>query len=146
MAMDYVPYYYDHLSEWLKTIFCGNFDKFQNSLRHLSDQDTQKLLSKRESLLNVSSLFHVIIGARTLYSDHPSIRMAQQLCNECLDVKTDHLKILYKLLSLNVDVNARDVAGFTPLHHCVQHLGNDTTYKMEELLIKAGANINAKNR
>ena len=94
MAMDYVPYYYDHLSEWLKIIFCGNFDKFQNSLRHLSDQDTQKLLSKRESLLNVSSLFHVIIGARTLYSDHLSIRMAQQLCNECLDVKTDHLKIV----------------------------------------------------
>jgi len=63
-----------------------------------------------------------------------------------LDVKTDHMKIFIKLLSLGVDVNDRDFAGFTPLHHCAQHLGNEVTLKMAERLIRAGADVNAKNR
>ena len=115
-------------------------------LANKTDEEIEMLLRKRETLLNVSSLFHVIIGARTLNSDHPSIQTAQRMCKVYLDVKADHMKIFIKLLSLGVGINDRDFAGFTPLHHCAQHLGNEVTLKMAERLIKAGADVNAKNR
>merc|ERR1712024_370103 len=54
--------------------------------------------------------------------------------------------ILLKLLSLGVDVNARDVAGFTPLHLCVEKFANDVTNQMAEILLKAGAEVDARNR
>lgn len=51
-----------------------------------------------------------------------------------------------KLISLGADVNVRDVAGFSPLHYCAQIHGNKTTLKMAEILIKAGAKVDAQNR
>ena len=56
------------------------------------------------------------------------------------------MRILIKLLSLGVDVNVRDFAGFTPLHHCVTSVGNEVTFKMAEKLIRAGAVVDAKHR
>ena len=56
------------------------------------------------------------------------------------------MKILIKLISLGADVNVHDVAGLTPLHHCVTRFGNEVTFKMAEQLIRAGAKVNAKNR
>merc|ERR1719450_528000 len=86
-------------------------------------------------MLNVSAIFHVIIGARMV--DKP---------NNPRDMRNDHLKIFIKLLSLKVDIHARDVAGYTPFHHCCNGYGNDVTMKMAELLLNAGADINARNR
>ena len=56
------------------------------------------------------------------------------------------MKILIKLLTLGVDVNVHDYAGFTPLHHCLTAVGNVVTFKMAERLIRAGADVNAKTR
>ena len=66
--------------------------------------------------------------------------------NNPRDMRNDHLKIFIKLLSLNVNIHARDVAGYTPLHHCCNGYGNDVTMKMAELLLNAGADVNVKNR
>ena len=56
------------------------------------------------------------------------------------------MKILVKLLLIGCDVNVKDFAGFTPLHHCLTIYGTDVTFKMAEKLLRAGADVNAKNR
>ena len=43
-------------------------------------------------------------------------------------------------------MNARDLAGHTPLFSCTGMLGNGLTLKIAELLLKHGADINATNR
>jgi len=148
MGMDYDPYRSPHLSDWLRTIYCGDYEKLLRLLRDKTDDEIKLLLGKRESLMNMSAVFHVVMGANLLYSEHPAsaIQRWKERTKFYLDVKTDHMKILIKLLSLGVDVNARDVAGFTPLHYCAGCLGNEVTLKMAERLIKAGANVNARNR
>ena len=97
-------------------------------------------------MLNVSAIFHVVIGARTLAVEHERFQEVQKMSKETMNVKNEHMKILIKLLSLGVDVNVHDIAGFTPLHHCVSAFGNEVTFKMAERLLRAGANVNAKNR
>jgi len=141
-GMDYLPYSprYFYLSDWMKTIFSGDYEGFLKMIEGKSDDDIQKMLTKRESLYNVSAIFHVVIGAR---NQHPSIKEQSKWT---LNVKNEHMKILVKLLSLGINVNVHDVAGFTPLHHCVSSVGNEVTFKMAERLLRAGANVDAKNR
>ena len=57
-----------HLSEWLITIFLGRYEKFLDLLDGLSEEEVKVLVSKRESLYNISAVFHVVNGARELYS------------------------------------------------------------------------------
>ena len=84
------------------------------------DDDVKFLLSKRETLCNVSAVFHVIRGAYELWTEHQSQNLkdfnSSRSCyrNELrqhLDVKDGHMKVLIKLLRLGVDVNERDVGG-----------------------------------
>ena len=63
-----------------------------------------------------------------------------------MNIKMEHMKIFVKLLTLCCDLNCRDLAGFTPLHHCLTRFGNSVTLKMAEKLVKAGVNVDAKNR
>ena len=136
-----------HLSDWLKVIFLGDYEKFLNLLRGLSHDEVQRLVSKRESLFNVPAVIHVIMGAAHLYSEHPGLLETGTQLRRHLDVKDGHMKILIKLLILGVDVNVRDVGGRTPLHHCCLARGpNSVTLKMAERLIRAGADVNAKDR
>ena len=126
-CLDYDPRS-PHLSDWLKSIYCGDYDKFLGFLHGLSENEVKRLLSKRESLLNMSAEFHVIEGATVLYSNgHNYLR-------QNLDFKDGHMKILIKLLSLGVDVNARDIGGQTPLHICSSSLLglNEVVFKMSQ--------------
>ena len=118
-------------SDWMRTIYRGNYEGFLKMIKDKSDEEIQMMLAKRETLMNVSALFHVITGARK-YGNSSSSR--------------GHMKILIKLISLGVNVNVRDFAGFTPLHHCVTIYGNEVTFKMAERLIRAGAEVDAKHR
>ena len=130
-AMDYTPFHVsgvmgpNHLSRWLRIIYTGNYKNLIDYLRNNSEEEIKRLLEKRETCYNVNAIFHVVIGAKY--------------------VQGDHEKVLIKLLSLGVDLNVRDMAGYTPLHHCVQS-GNDVTFKMTKRLLKAGAKVDAKNR
>ncbi len=152
-AMDYRPHDPNifYLSAWLKTIFSGYYDggflKFINPLiKGKREQELEEMLSQRESLLNVSAIFHVVIGARFFGTGTKYEECDINKAKESLFVKNDHMKILIKLISLGVEVNVHDVAGFTPLHHCVSASGNEATLKMAERLLKAGAKVNAQNR
>ena len=141
-GMDYLPYSprFFYLSDWMKTIYSGDYEGFLKMIEGKSEDNLKKMLTKRESLYNVSAIFHVVIGAR---NQHPLI-IEQSKCT--LNVKNEHMKILVKLLSIGIDVNVHDFAGFTPLHHCVSSVGNDVTFKMAERLLRAGANVNSQNR
>ena len=142
-GMDYYPHekMFTHLSDWLKIIFAGDYKAFMKIIDDTPDDQLGGLLERRESLLNVSAIFHVIIGARSLSSEH-----VQEAAKKTLNVKNEHMKIFDELLELGVDVNVHDSAGYTPLHHCLTLYGNSVTEEMAKKLIKAGAKINAKNR
>lgn len=146
--MDYAPHepVIHYLSSWLKVIYSGDYDSMMKMLENKSEAEIKRMIDRRESLMNISAIFHVIVGARTLAEKHPLLAEVHQLSIENLNVKNEHIKILEKLLSLGADVNVRDVAGYTPLHYCAQFHGNKTTLKMAEILIKAGAKVDAQNR
>ena len=138
--------FFTYLSDWLRVIFCGNYEGFLQMIQGKSNNEVKRMLAKRETLANVSAIFHVIIGARILNSSDPMSLGAQAQAKQFLNVKNEHMKILIKLLSLGCDVNVKDFAGYTPLHHCLTCYGNDETMKMAEHLIRAGADVNAQNR
>ena len=55
-------------------------------------------------------------------------------------------KCLLLLIFLGVDLNVPDIAGYTPLHYCSTNSGNEITLVLAEVLLKAGADVDAKNR
>ena len=148
-GMDYHPYnpQFVYLSDWLKTIYAGDYEGFLKIIKNKTVSQIKKMIARRESLLNISAIFHVIQGARVFkdeFAKERTLGHAKETLS--LNVKNDHMKILIKLISLGADVNVHDVAGYTPLHHCVTRFGNELTFKMAEQLIRAGAKVNAKNR
>jgi len=148
--MDYGPYRasdpFFQSTAWAKAIFAGDYDGFIKILAGKTCEEISKLLNMRESLMNFCAVFHVVQGALLICSTDQELREVNLLCRTNLNVRNEHVRILRKLISLGVDVNVRDVAGFTPLHHCVIRIGNDVTLEMAEILIQAGAKVDAKNR
>ena len=59
-----------------------------------------------EILAKFRALFHIILGAKAK-ADNPQ---------NFHDLKSGHVSILKKLLSLGAEVNVHNVAGFTPRH------------------------------
>ena len=148
IGMDYHPYIpaFSYLSNWLKVIFSGDYDEFMKMLEGKKESKIKMMISRRETLMNVSAIFHVINGARLFSSDDQKFKHLQNTAKQNLKVKNEHKKIFLKLLSLGCDINIRDVAGFTPLHHCCSAFATEETLKMAELLIWKRADINAKSR
>ena len=118
-------------SDWMRTIYRGDYKGFLEMIKDKKDEELKMMIEKRETLMKKSAIFHVVSGARK---------------HGLKDKGQGHMRILIKLLSLGVDVNVRDFAGFTPLHHCVTCVGNEVTFKMAEKLIRAGAVVDAKHR
>ena len=95
----------------------------------------------RETLLCVGAVFHTILGARSL------VPGSEYLYNTDGKAGMEHMRILEKLIELGADVvNINDVAGFTPLHHCLTAQGNEITFEMAKMLLSKGADPNAQNR
>ena len=147
-GMDYRPHDPDffYLSHWLKTLYSGDYEGMMKILQGKNDEEVRKFLSVRETLYNIPAIFHVVIGARNLALGLPENPEVYRMSVATLKIEREWVKILRKLIALGADVSARDFAGFTPLHHCVQRMGNEVTLAMAEILIKAGADVNAKCR
>ena len=147
-GMDYRPHdpNYFHLSAWLKTLYSGDYEGMMKILQGKTDEEIRKLLSVRETLYNFPAIFHPIIGARNLALGLPENPEVYRMSVATLKIEREWVKILRKLIALGADVSARDFAGFTPLHHCVQRMGNEVTLTMAEILLKAGADVNAQCR
>ena len=103
-------------------------------------------LELRESMMNMSSVQHVVSGARYFYSDKPAMLRQAQALATIMEVKKDHVKILKKLIELGVNMSARDVAGRSALHFCFAGYGNATTAAMAGLMLQAGADPNLQDR
>ena len=107
--MDYNPTN-NHLTDWMRTLYKGDYSLTIKLLGKLSVSQASKLLEKRESLLNVSAVFHVIIGARCLYGDNALFASMR----EKIENKNGHILILSKLLEMGVDLKAKDMATIRP--------------------------------
>merc|ERR1719193_669414 len=147
-GMDYNPAHpgNTHLSPWLRALWRGDYQAVMQFMEGLGKQETKNMLEVRESLLNVSAVFHVIIGARTLCGKNPLFRDIQLAAHRIMEVKNEHQKILTKLLELGTNMHAKDIAGYTPLHHCLTAYSNPTTLSMAKQLLVAGADPNLQNR
>merc|ERR1719470_554377 len=148
--MDYNPTHPENMnyfSEWLRVLFTGDYEATMGFISKVKVDHLDQLLEARESLLNVSAVFHVIIGARTLCGEkNPQHRDIQKRTSTLMTVKGEHEKILAKLIELGANIHAKDVAGYTPLHHCMSSTGNSITRSMARQLLKAGADPNIQNR
>lgn len=147
-GMDYNPAHprNSHLSPWLRALWRGDYQAVMQFIDKLEMHEISNLLEVRESLLNVSAVFHVIIGAMTLCGKNPLFRDIQISATRMMEVKNEHEKILSKLLELGANIDAKDVAGYTPLHHCLTSYSNQVTLSMAKRLLVAGADPNLQNR
>lgn len=141
-GMDYNPEN-PRFSQWMKALYFGDYNTMIKIIEETKEQDLEHLLEKRESLYNVSAIFHVIMGARVLYGERKELEERRKRFN---NIKSDHMACFLKLLELGAKINAKDVAGNTPLHHCVTMFANDVTKRMAKILLKKGANVNEQNR
>ena len=80
-GLDYKPYHplYHHLSDWLKVIERGDYQGFIRMIGGKSDEEVQKLISKRESQMNFCAVFYVIAGAKCPGEIFPQIKKILQL-------------------------------------------------------------------
>ena len=125
----------NQLSDWALSLWLGDWGRVRKCLSKLSEKEVSTLLRRRESLANFGALFHVILGAKAKAYYPENVH----------DLKSGHVRILKKLLSLGAEVNVHDVAGFTPLHIAGMFAG-EVSAVIAKLLIEAGANVNVKNR
>ena len=77
---------------------------------------------------------------------HTADNLVYRSMNNKPTKKMEHVKILLKLIEMGANVNAKDISGATPLHHCLTSYGNETTLIMAEILLKNGVDPNVQNR
>ena len=106
----------------MKDCFSGKLDKIK---AHLEREP--RLLDRRESLLRLNGLMHVVQGYR-------------------MKPTPSHMECLKFLVQRGTPVDSKDVAGHTCLHYCTGKFGNMETCEMAEYLLVEGADINMKNR
>ena len=145
--MDYQPFnsLFFYLSDWLKTIYGGDYDGFMKMIKGKTEIEMKMMISRRETMMNMSAIFHVICGS-WFFSPKNRLTKQQAEGRKLMKVKNEHMEIFLKLIDLGCDVNIRDVAGFTPFHHCCCVFATEETLEMAEMLLKKGADINAKSR
>ena len=98
------------LSPWALALFSGDFEETMRMLDMWNSKggDVRKLIEKRETLYNISAIFLVIIGARSLTNPDPQFDSMRYAVNN----KEGHTKILVKLLELGANFAAHDIAGW----------------------------------
>lgn len=99
------------------------------------------MLERRESVLHVCGLFHVVNGARTVgneeYPPHVQAKVNRN---------TDFVGCIKLMISRGARVNAKDFAGHTPLHLCTGLFSNSLSLEIARVLLENGADPNARNR
>ena len=130
----------EHMSEWMKDCFKGNLDKIKEHL-----EKEPRLLDRRESLLRMNGLMHVIEGFKQ--SESICLEVWQKAGNEDMEfISEDHMDSLRYLLEKGTPVDCKDFLGHTPLHRCIGAFGTKGLCKLAKCLLDKGANINIENR
>lgn len=129
--------------------FLGNFDDYIRIIEKKSPKEIKTMLNKREGYLNLSPIFLPIIGARIFHNPQLlQVMGGKDMYSPLVQQRSHlmHMEVLEKMVKLGTNLNMHDLAGYTPLHHCLTCSGNEYTMQMAELLLKNGANVNAVNR
>jgi hypothetical protein len=124
------------VSPWVKALHGGDYGAVMATLRKLEGTELAARLEQRETKMNSSAIFHVILGESAANNKDP---MFQLVYRRKVRSEQDHKRILIKLLELGARVNAKDMAGSSPLHL----VGNLDSAKV---LLEAGADPNQSNR
>ena len=119
----------------VKALWNGDYEGMMKIAGELSGEDLKARLEKRETKLNMSAVFHVVLGARA--ASNPD--MLFQICMPVTKVKKNHRKILQKLIELGANVNVKDLAGSSPL--CLS-----SDLDIAKILLEAGADPDSRNR
>lgn len=100
-------------------------------------QTMEELLEKREFLLRFSPLLGCVAASRIV---------GKGMWPPALERSADHLGVARLLLDAGARHDARDVAGYTALHHALSVTWSDTSLAIAMLLLERGANIKAVTR
>ena len=86
----------------------------------------------RESFMQRSAIFHVVLGAKAIHDDNFE----------------GHIMILNDLLRLGARVDVQDTAGHTPIFYSISLVErfNATLFEVAKKLLEAGANPNIPDR
>lgn len=134
---DYNPVQGPHMSPWSKDCYTANLKQIKTHL-----EKDKKILDRRESVLRMNGLMHVIAGARSVDNNRVPYELRVQPSSA-----SAHFEAFKYLISQGANIESKDVAGYTPLFHCLTALGNSKTYEMAEYLLKEKkADPNAVNR
>jgi len=146
-GMDADPSINKRLSDLPLALWCGNYEEAMKLIKDESGETLKKLLERRESMMNFSAIFFLCLGARILCGDKKLFKV--HIANARrggIPIKYEYTKLLKKLLELGARMDVKDVAGYTPLHHCLSCFKNPTIFEMATILLDAGADPNAVNR
>ena len=102
--------------------------------------EDSKIIERRDSLLKACGLHYIIHGARQM---NPNIPVDERIKPSA---SRDHFAALMFLIEKGAKVNAKDLAGQTPLHQCTTSFCTALTLKMAKFLIRNGADVNLPNR
>ena len=127
---------------WARNCYNGNLEKIKI---HLDRQPN--VIKQRWSTLNMSALHHVIAGARTIRPMPSNADKFPKDVRVKVSKDTDHVGCVKYLIKNKAKVEAKDVAGHTPLHACTTVMANALTLKIAEILLEEGkANVDSVNR
>ena len=92
-GMDYNPVTTPYLSDWLKVLWCGDYQGMMDILRDKTEEETAMLIKKRESFLSVNAVFHVVIGAKVLCTHgEPDYQYVQFRAHQAFpNIKKEHV-------------------------------------------------------
>ena len=117
----------------VQALWNGDYEATMKILGELKGEDLKARLEKRETKLNITALFHVVLGSNYF----AKLNLAFQLCMPSL--MQNHKKILEVLIELGANVNVKDIFGMSPLF-----MAHDLD--MAKSLLEAGADPNCRNR
>lgn len=132
-SADYNPMGAPYMSDWSRFCFTGDIE----SIKEWVEKDSA-IIQYRESLMRMCGILHVIAGSRaTSEPDYFTSQMKR---------KMDFKGALEYLIDKGADIQIRDFAGQSPLHHCLSGAGSDLSFELAKILLKRGADPNAVNR
>eukprot|EP00088_Acartia_fossae_P012815 TRINITY_DN16631_c0_g1_i1.p1 TRINITY_DN16631_c0_g1~~TRINITY_DN16631_c0_g1_i1.p1 ORF type:complete len:495 (-),score=93.14 TRINITY_DN16631_c0_g1_i1:127-1611(-) len=143
-----------YFSQVFTAMLLGNYSDFMTIVESLDKEELSKMLTRREGYLQLSPMVIPILGARVFWAESMARMSPEEFANYPIvkfvyqgRVHRQHMEILKKLIELGAEVDSHDLAGYTPLHHCLSCSGNDYTLQMAEVLLRQGkAQVDAVNR
>lgn len=139
-GFDFNPEREADFSPMMVACFCGRLKAVRELLDRtdVGSSNRAELLNMRESTIRMSPLLGTITGSRLSPALGTIVGSPWGA--------SEHVDVAKLLLQARADVHAKDVAGFSVLHHCCTIYASDTSLQIARLCAQHGADPNAMNR